>query len=108
MRLIARPKIAVLARRNPIGAAPRAGHDMLGPLDGNARAENISEQVELVGTEALTGRRGGANGAMILRKEEVAPGLPMDFGHIALFGADARERLQLATKGGRWWDALGV
>jgi hypothetical protein len=93
-RLRLRRPLGLRLRRDAVGAAAVAGHDVLGALDADLRTEHLAEQRELRAAEA--GARGGrgADRAVVLDEQQAGPvDLVDDLGDVALSRPDARERL---------------
>ena len=72
---------------HPVGAAPGAGEDVIGPLD-RAVAEQRPKDRQLRSAEALTGARRRADRAVVLDQHEAAVLRPLDLGHVALGPAE--------------------
>src|SRR5438093_13115696 len=94
-------------RSDAIHAPPIARNDVLRTLDRNAGTKEASKQVQLRRAEPLARVGRGADRAMVLDEEEAAALAP-HLGHVALFGAHARQLAQLLAKRRRPRDARAV
>ena len=74
--------------RNPIGAAARAGDDVIGPLDRYVRSQDGSKKLQFRGADAAASLCRLADRAVVLNEQKAAGFVRVRFRHIALGAAD--------------------
>ncbi len=75
---------------------------------GNVRAENRSKNVEFGTAEALAGRGGGADGAVIFHQEQRAIVLLVPGSHVAFGGAQLHEGCDPVAQGRRLCHGIAI
>jgi hypothetical protein len=93
---------------DPVGAAARAGKDVIDALDGDICSQHSAEDRQFRTTETLARRRRGANRAVVFDEHEASPRVFGDTRHVALAASNLGKGSEFPAKRTLLSDELAV